>query len=164
MCNCDDTELEKTNEEYHGLSCRCTAEQRMARHDHVQKLLIQLIRTITPECTIIQFARVQSEEELNAGAAQRPRRLSDFRLEYPNGRVYWIDVAIVNPSAPCYLAKDSATKENVASSIEEVEKQRRYSMFLPDDQVDRFIPFVVEATGNIGKKGTEFIEEICKMR
>ena len=37
-------------------------------------------------------------------------------------------------------------------------------MFLPDDQVDRFIPFVVEATGNIGKKGTEFIEEICKMR
>ena len=164
VCNCDDTELEKTNEEYHGLSCRCTAEQRMARHDHVQKLLIQLIRTITPECTIIQFARVQSEEELNAGAAQRPRRLSDFRLEYPNGRVYWIDVAIVNPSAPCYLAKDSATKENVASSIEEAEKQRRYSMFLPDDQVDRFIPFVVEATGNIGKKGTEFIEEICKMR
>ena len=37
-------------------------------------------------------------------------------------------------------------------------------MFLPDDQVDRFISFVVEATGKIGKKGTEFIEEICKMR
>ena len=36
-------------------------------------------------------------------------------------------------------------------------------MFLPDDQVDRFIPFVVEATGNIGKKGTECIEEICKI-
>ena len=127
MSTCDDTELEKTNEEYHGLSCRCTAEQRRARHDHVQKLLIQLIRTITPECTIIQFARVQSEEELNTGAPQRPRRLSDFRLEYPNGRVYWIDVAIVN------LAKDSATKENVASSTEEAEKQRRYSMLLPDD-------------------------------
>ena len=164
VCTCDGTELEKENEEYHGLSCRCTAEQRMARHDHVQKLLIQLIRTITPECSIIQFARVQREDELNAGAPQQPKRLSDFRLEYPNGRVYWIDVAIVNPSAPCYLAKDSATKENVASSIEEAEKQRRYSMFLPDDQVDRFIPFVVEATGNIGKKGTEFIEDICKMR
>ena len=42
VCTCDDTELEKT-EEYHGLSCRCTAEQRTARHDHVQKSLIQLI-------------------------------------------------------------------------------------------------------------------------
>ena len=68
------------------------------------------------------------------------------------------------PSAPCYLAKDNATKENVASSTEEAEKQLCYSVFLSDDQVDRFIPFVVEATGNIGKKGTEFIEEICKMR
>ena len=37
-------------------------------------------------------------------------------------------------------------------------------MFLPDDQIDLSIPFLVEATGKIGKKGTEFIEKICKMR
>ena len=136
----------------------------MARRDHVQILLIQLIMTIITQCNIFQFARVQSKEELKAVAPQQSRRLFDFRSEYPNGRVHWIDEAIVNPSVPRYLVEDSATKENVASSTEETEKQRRYSMFLPDDEVDRFNFFVVEATGNIGKKGTELIKEICKMR
>jgi hypothetical protein len=118
----------------HGLNCSSTALPREKRHDHVVRLLIQFLNAVCSECSIIKFARVQSEEELNAGAPEAPKKLCDFRLELPSGRVYWIDVAVVNPAAPHYLAAGSDKNNSIATSMEEDRKSRIYDRFLPQGQ------------------------------
>ena len=148
----------------HGLNCSSTAFPREKRHDHVVRLLVQFLNSVTPECSIIKFARVQSEEELNSGAPESPKKMSDFRLEFPSGKVYWVDVAIVNPAAPSYLALGSDKDGFLATSREEDRKSRIYEKFLPPGQTGRFIPFICSATGSLGRKATEFIEKIALMR
>ena len=164
VCKCDEIVLDEDRQEMHGLNCSSTAFPREKRHDHVVRLLVQFLNSVTPECSIIKFARVQSEEELNSGAPESPKKMSDFRLEFPSGKVYWVDVAIVNPAAPSYLALGSDKDGFLATSREEDRKSRIYEKFLPPGQTGRFIPFICSATGSLGRKATEFIEEIALMR
>ena len=60
------------------------------------------IKKKTPERTVVMFARVQSEEKLSVSDPELPKRISDFRIEYPTRQVYCVDMAIINRTAPTY--------------------------------------------------------------
>ena len=164
MCFCDNTHLDGFDQEFHALCCRVASEYRMARHDRVQYLLIQYLKRIFPTCEIIKYKRIQDEEELNAGEPEQPRKISDFQLTV-DGKKYFIDIAIVNPSSPSYMSKSpsSTTTPLVAALTEEIRKKRRYDL-LEHPENFRFIPFVIEATGRLGTQATDFIEEMSDLR
>ena len=79
-------------------------------------------------------------------------------------RIYWIDLAILNPAALTYIKNGSCTTEYIATNIEETRKRMKYARFLPTDQVQRFIPFVLEATGRLTHRLQAFLEKITRMR
>ena len=64
------------------------------------------------KCSIIKFARVQSEEEFNAGAPEAPKKLCNFHQEFPSGGVH--SGMVMNPAAPQYLAAESDKDSNIA--------------------------------------------------
>ena len=149
VCKCDKIVLDEDRQEMHGLNC----SSREKRHEHVVRLLVQFLNSVTPECSIIKFARVQSEVELKCGAPEAPKKMSDFRLEFPSGKVYWVDIAIVNPVAPSYLALGSDKDGFLATSREEDRKSRIYEKFLPPGQTGRLSPsFVPPQVTSVGKR------------
>ena len=89
--------------------------------------------------------------------------MSDFRLELPSGKIYWVDIAIVDPAAQSYVAWGCDKDGFLAMSMEKQRKSRIYEKFLPPGQTGRFIPFICSATGRLGRKATEFMEEIALM-
>ena len=70
--------------------------------------MIQFLKRLFLACEIIKFKRVQDEAELNAGAPEAPKRISDFQLTLKD-RKYFIDIAIVNPSSPSFMAKQPSS-------------------------------------------------------
>ena len=164
MCYCDNTHLDDFNQEHHGLGCKAVSEDRIRRHDMVQHLLIQFLERLFPACEIIEFKRVQDEAELNAGAPEAPKIISDFQLTL-NRRKYFIDIDIVNPSSPSYMAKQPSSifTPLVAALCEQIRKRGRYERFLPTPDEFRFIPFVVESTSRFGTVASEFIDQMCEL-
>jgi len=161
MCYCDDTQLNHPNLDHHALGCKSVSIDRIYRHEVVVHHLIQTLKRLFPKCEIIKFKRVQDENELNNGDPEKPKRISDFQFTV-DGRKHFIDVAVVNPSAPTYIAKQpsSSTVPLVAAGTEELRKRSKYEKFLPTPDDFRFIAFVVEATGRLGTKASEFLDSM----
>jgi len=164
ICRCDGINIAEANEEFHGLKCNATSELQKTRHDLVFKHLVRLIKKINLECTVLMIACVQLEDKLNTNDPELPKRISDFRIEYPTSRVYWVDVAIVNPAAPTCIRNGSETTEYIVTIIEETQKVTKFARFLLMGQAGRFIRFVLEATGRLGCRTQAFLEEIARMR
>ena len=98
------------------------------------------------------FPRVQSDEEFKTCDLKLLKRISDFQIKYPTGRVYWwVDVAIVNPAAPTLIKNGSDTAEYIDTNIEESREEIKIARILPPDQAGCFIPFVVKVTGRLGR-------------
>ena len=68
-----------------------------------------------------------------------------------------IDVGIVEPAAPSYRAEGSHLREEVAASIMAARKQREFADAAISDV--SFVPFIVEATGRLGKTAMDFLQD-----
>jgi hypothetical protein len=68
-----------------------------------------------------------------------------------------IDVGIVEPAAPSYRAEGSHLREEVAADIMAARKQREFDDAAITDV--SFVPFIVEATGRLGKTAMDFLQD-----
>ena len=75
-----------------------------------------------------------------------------------DSKLFNIDGATVNPTAPTYLIPGGPTPIDHASTIIELQKRTKYegSDSHPDNQN---IAFVVECTGRLGRSARDFIKE-----
>ena len=69
-----------------------------------------------------------------------------------------IDVAIVDPASPSYVAKESDTKSDVAAGQRVADKWARWRA-IGEVAGATFVPFVVEATGRLGPAANKFFNE-----
>jgi hypothetical protein len=77
-------------------------------------------------------------------------------------RTIIIDVAVANPTCRQYLAHSSDTVPYAAADALEERKRRSYIGTLASLQLhpDALVPFVLEATGRLGKAATTFVEQL----
>jgi hypothetical protein len=78
------------------------------------------------------------------------------------GKVYLLDIAIVDPAADMHLAAGSAETAAVAAKAEETRKRAKYSAAFPSIQSGAtvFYPIVLEATGRLGPSALMFLDTL----
>jgi hypothetical protein len=134
---------------YHCLSCSRMAAT-IARHNAVRDAVQQFLEAIHKQVTVEPL--VNPDRELRADL-----RYNDL------GVPRYIDVTVINPTAAAYdPPAHEAPTHGQPSTIQEGVKVDRY-VRQGGLATDRFIPFVVEATGSIGPRGLEWLENICKV-
>jgi hypothetical protein len=104
-------------------------------------------------------ARVVREFQINL--ASGIVIIADIRFTRDNESKL-IDVSVINPGAKRYLDVGSADKEDVGSNKREEEKRVKYSQILGLAASNCFVPFVVEATGRLGKAAVKFVNNLTK--
>jgi len=140
---------------HHALHCPSIAGRRCTRHLQVINALAGFAKAM--KCTVNKEVRVP-EVDPNAQA-----RL-DLRIIH-QGQAYFVDVTVVSPAAtgrmrsvPQPTPDQDPFEAGYASRLAETEKVAKYARLVP---LQSFVPFVVEATGRLGKRATEFIESLC---
>ena len=79
----------------------------------------------------------------------------DLMVKYPNAVFDYIDVSIINPSAPSYQRQNALNARFKA-------KTRQYQKTLTVPQAEHLIPFILETSGHIHSKAEEYINKIAK--
>jgi hypothetical protein len=76
------------------------------------------------------------------------------------GKLTFVDVSLVNPSADSYCA--AASKKHLSAARErEMEKERKYKPLL-DHTGASFVPFVCERYGGFGKQARAFLKLLAR--
>ena len=125
----------------HALECRKLNAARIWRHDRLRDNLAGALKLCEHEC--------RKEVTLQGTVGERTIRADILTLSEV------IDVAIVDPCAPCYLQQGSHTSYDVASDDRTVAKRAHWESVGGVANLE-FIPFVVESTGRLGKSAEEF--------
>lgn len=135
---------------FHPLSCIRAQGKITKRHDRIRDILASGLRRLFGGHT------VQLEPAVAAGL-RRP----DIILTI-GARTFIIDVAVANPTCRRYLNKSSDLTALAAADTMEEHKRREYAGTLASLQLqpDAMIPFVLEATGRLGKSASTFLEQL----
>ena len=85
--------------------------------------------------------------------------VADIQVMLPT-RTQWMDVAIVSPTGPSYVAIGSATVDLAAASKKQHDKTSKYAAVIAamHMQSSALVPFVVEATGRLGPSASAFLD------
>ena len=151
-CRCNS--IHKPQVKYsHGLDCSSTRGLRIARHHILRDYLASTIKKMFPEANI--------RKEHKIGVIGESDVIMDIVVEI-GLHVYNIDLAVVNPGAESYLNLNVSSHRNQlsASGYEEANKRRYYARVLPAVNPVGFVPFVIEATGRLGRAAREFLDII----
>ena len=130
----------------HALDCQRSQVARRYRHDRVRNHLKDLLRQCYSD------AAVTMEEPIGwmAVGLEGTGRGTKADVCMRRGPLMVIfDIAIVEPSAPTYLAMGSDSKAATAAIHREEAKRAAFTALGMDAAV-QFVPFVVEATGRLG--------------
>ena len=68
-----------------------------------------------------------------------------------------------NPCSKSAIQSGSSEKLNVASTLAEKGKVRKYNDYLKPECWKFFVPFAFEYTCRLGVKATQFINDLCKL-
>jgi hypothetical protein len=148
----DNILLSESRHAFHCFSCKACHKYTIVRHNRVRDALISFLESnITGAVT--EYERMIYNPQDN----DRHRR-ADFTLSIPNQPKTIIDVRISNTGSVSRLA---IKPERVLLNGEEA-KESLYLKTLGRalENPKLFIPFVMLTTGNIGKRGLEWIDEI----
>jgi hypothetical protein len=103
-----------------------------------------------------------NDQEEAISAVQRNR--ADLMRVGPDRPIpQYIDVSLVNPSAPSHRTISLIQEANVAAKRGEKLKRKRYGNLLSRDWANssrKFVPFVLEATGRLGQAACDFLQTI----
>jgi len=120
------------------------------RHDRVVDYLYTALQHVYPT------AELRMEHTVHGTTAGQHIQADIFLRN--GAEVTVIDVAIVDPASPSYLAKESDTKSDVATGQREADKRARWRA-IGEVAGAAFVPFVVEATGRLGPAANKFFNE-----
>ncbi len=135
---------------FHALSCIKAQGKVTKRHNHICDILASTLRTLFGKHAV-------QVEPAMPGGMRRP----DIILSI-GARTIIIDVAVANPTCRQYLTHSSDTVPYAAADALEERKRRSYIGTLASLQLhpDALVPFVLEATGRLGKAATTFVEQL----
>jgi hypothetical protein len=104
----------------------------------------------------LENARILCGRMANPEAHHR----ADLYVKFPNEDEVILDTKILNIAAPTYFKKNAETNLKNGENL----KVQVYKKTLGAAVVnsDRFVPFVLDITGNIGKRGKDFIDKLSK--
>ena len=143
------------NDPSHPLGCGYTGCW-VRRHNDVTDALAKALKTLG-----LPGLDVRRHQLLPSPQGPEEHVEMDIVLE-ADGLRRLIDVAVANPGSPKYVTAGSATTELAATATREAQKVLSFRVRMPEVvDVDRcFIPFVVETSGRLGKRPTEFLRSL----
>ena len=134
------------HEPQHLLACRRLLDMNTVRHNQIRDALMKAASSLN--------TAVRREPLVDYKDGARADAAFYFRMQ-----MAMIDVAVVHPLGNSYLAM--ASKPLGAAKKKEKDKERRYG-----DRVRHvrslFYPFVMETTGGMGPRASEFIEKLVE--
>jgi hypothetical protein len=74
---------------------------------------------------------------------------------------YMIDVSIVNPTSPTYVATEASMKKGTPECREKWKKDKYGS--LPESQGCIFVPFVLDSYGAMGEEASHFLVALSRL-
>ena len=151
-CRCNS--VHKPQVKYsHGLDCSSTRGLRIARHHILRDYLANAIKKMFPEANI--------RKEYKIGVIGESDVIMDIVVDI-GLHCYYIDLAVVHPGAESYLNLNVSSHRNQlsASGYEEANKRRHYRRVVPAVNPVCLVPFVIEASGRLGRSAKEFLDTI----
>ena len=147
-------DLTNINNYMHGLTCSDMSGSIINRHDKITKLLESYAMKIEGVDTRY------NKTTYNIDSPENHHR-ADLYIKIPDAPEIIIDTKIINISAPSYFKKsiDANLRGGEYSKIQTYKKTLGSDVYNPD----KFVPFVLDITGNLGKKGTELINKLAKL-
>jgi hypothetical protein len=143
----------------HPLACE-GVQLYTVRHNHLRDMLAKLLEVhLKP----VAAATVRVEEFVKGGIEdpQAPGVKMDVVVHLP-GKTYYVDVAVVAPGCQRYIQCGSHNTILAAAAKREAEKTTAIQNALRGVDFKgptlHFVPFVVEASGRLGKAASEFLE------
>ena len=161
ICPCritlEPTDLSKRDNIFHCLSCKNASGGTIERHNSVRNLLMSFINRFIP------FAITQPEYLYICPVNNLCSKKVDLFVKIPgdsfSGDIsFFIDVNIFNLG--CHSNSITSLSELVDKhKLHETRKSSEYKkVSLSDDP--RFVPFIVDTTGNIGPKALSFLRRL----
>jgi Reverse transcriptase (RNA-dependent DNA polymerase) len=160
VCHCRH-EYDPTVEPFHGMSCALTKGYRNRRHNDIRDLLYKLLRkrfpALGPEQLMVEPYVGQTEGGIR-----------DIRAD-----IVWIDeaekliidIACVDPGCAAYVKAPVLAWSGIdrAAGWMEIKKREHYAKVvlplpLPANSI---YPFVIEASGRLGKSAISLLNRIC---
>lgn len=145
----------------HPMGCKAAGDFTV-RHNAVRDLLYALFKKHLPrEAEVLKEAVVQEASEEN-GTVKIQMDIV-VRLE---GTAHLIDIAIVDPGCPTYVAKGSNVRSLCAADNREADKIAEFNARMQDleNGDNSFVPFVIESSGRLGNRASGFLMDIMEGR
>ena len=141
------------NQQYalHCITCRDMSEYTIRRHDRVTKLLEEYALKI--DGVVSRY----NQTTYNYDNPEFHKR-ADILIKLPECPETVVDTKVMNISAPSYFSKPFETVLLQGENL----KISKYKNTIPDTVMfkDRFVPFVLDITGNLGPTGREFVNRL----
>jgi hypothetical protein len=153
LCNCPAGNGDIISNPLHCFSCKHNGLLCIARHNAICDFVAVMIQQCWPDARVVREFQINRASGIVIIADIRFTRDNESKL---------IDVSVINPGAKRYLDVGSADKEDVGSNKREEEKRVKYSQILGLAASNCFVPFVVEATGRLGKAAVKFVNNLTK--
>jgi hypothetical protein len=157
-CQCDPSQGPVVPSQHPHVCLRLKKEETNQRHEKIVKTLADLCTLAgvshSFSCHLIRPARREEEKE----NLIRP----DLYVYLPNGETAMIDVSVVFPAGATYVNnKGSAVKSLAAANDRAKEKVRKYGELANLNRM-KFVPFILESFGAIGKEAKQFISSLVE--
>jgi hypothetical protein len=135
----------------HALSCSGLGTECTARHDSL----------VTDVASWLQRKKIQMKKEKVVNPPHKGR--ADLWVRDLDGRVYWCDLTVAEPSAPSYVRLGSDREGDVAVNKAEGDKMSEWLKRKPPAAVV-VSPLGMESTGRLGNKFMLFIANMESVR
>ena len=128
----------------HCLSCERISNLTIRRHDNIADAIVKVIHKFIPGASADREFLIHKDIH---------SKKCDIKIVLPNKDVYYVDVSVFNPALPSYFK----TNPVLLMKSREREKCRQYNNVGLGDSPN-LIPFIMDVTGNLGKRALEFID------
>jgi len=129
----------------HCLSCEKISNLTIKRHNNIADAIVDVVH---------KFIKGASADREFIIHKDNHHKKCDVRIILPDKSVFYVDVSIFNPALPSY----SRSNPVLLMKSREKEKCRQYNNVGLGDSSPNLIPFLMDVTGNIGKRAVDFID------
>ena len=151
----------------HGMGCRWASNFTL-RHNDVRDKLEAFLKSYSLR-EESGCPSISKEVVVHEGVDGEAAVVMDLVYRESRGaqRVIFVDVAVVDPGCPTYVARNSHTQQGAAAAAREADKTASFQQRCGEEHQDPnkvFYPFVVESSGRLGEKARRFLRDIVRAR
>jgi hypothetical protein len=157
-CTCGASELIKIP--FHLLNCINSQTYQISRHDLIVDLLEKLIKDCSSQSTVVHGGATPSSSFL---LTDGKRIVPDLVVQL-NQQTVIVDVGVCTPSGASYISEGSDREQGKAAAMLERAKIKKYRKVRGLVESGNFVPFIVEATGRLGDKASNYLALLTETR